>query len=160
MRRLKKFSMNDLQLLISGAVLAIIGGVVGDETRSYFDRQRERNAIKIAISDELNDIEVTIMNIHTVWESAQVFPPNYVKDLLSSTTAYDGLRTRLFLIKDESVRAKLSGFYKKLRDTVRKTDGKIGTLADTPEATAEQGSFDTAFQSLGVEAKEIIGILK
>lgn len=147
--------MNDLQLLILGAVLAIAGGVMGDEIRSWLDRRRERKAIKIAICDELSGIEATIQNIHTVWESAKVFPPNYVNDLLSSTTAYDGLRTRLFLIKEESVRTELSGFYKKLRDTVRKTEGKIGTLADTSEATAEQGAFDTAFQSLGTDAKNL-----
>lgn len=152
--------MNDLQLLVLGALLAIAGGVVGDEIRSWLDRRRERKAIKIALCDELSGIEATIHSIHTVWESAQVFPPNYVEDLLSSTTAYEGLRTRLFLIKDESVRAQLSGFYKKLRDTVRKTEGKIGTLADTPEATAEQGSFDTAFQSLGTDAKSLRDLLK
>lgn len=152
--------MNDLLLLILGAGLAIAGGVVGDEIRSWLDRQRERKAIKIALCDELSGIEATIKSIHNVWESAKVFPPNYVNDLLSSTTAYDGLRTRLFLINEDEIRAQLSSFYKKLRDTVRKTEGKIGTLADTTEATAEQGSFDTAFQALGTDAKSIREILK
>lgn len=152
--------MNDLQLLTLGAVLAIAGGVVGDEIRSWLDRRRERKAIKIAICDELGGIEATINNIHTVWESAKVFPPNYVNDLLSSTTAYDGLRIRLFLIKEDDIRAQLSGFYKKLKDTVRKTEGKIGTLADTTEATAEQSGFDTAFQSLGTDAKTLKETLK
>lgn len=152
--------MNDLGLLILGAILAIAGGVLGDEIRSWSDRRRERKAIKIALCDELGEIEATIHSIHTVWESAKVFPPTYVNDLLSSTTAYDGLRTRLFLIKEEHVRAQLGGFYKKLRDTVRKTEGKIGTLADSAEATAEQGAFDTAFQTLGADAKSLREILK
>lgn len=152
--------MSDPQLLILGAVLAIAGGIVGDEIRSFLDRRRERDAIKVALCDELGGINTTISSIHTVWESAHVFPPSYVADLLSSTTAYDSLRTRLFLIKEEEVRKKLSDFYKKLRDTVRKTEGKIGTLADTADATAEQSAFDTSFQTLGTEAKEIRNLLK
>lgn len=152
--------MSDLQLVTLGAALAIAGGIIGDEIRSFLDRRRERGAIKVALCDELHEIETTINTIHTVWESAHVFPPSYVADLLSTTTTYDGLRTRLFLIKEEEVRTKLSAFYKKLRDTVRKTEGKIGTLAETAEATAEQNGFDTAFQSLGTEAREIRKALK
>jgi hypothetical protein len=152
--------MNEVQLLILGALLAIVGGVMGDEIRSWLARSRERKAIKISLCDELGEIEAIIHSIHTVWESAKVFTPNYVADLLSSTTAYDGLRTRLFLIKEDTTRTSLNSFYKKLRDTVRKTEGKIGTLADTPEATAEQGYFDAAFQSLGTDAKELREKLK
>lgn len=152
--------MNDLQLLILGAVLAIVGGIIGDEVRSFLERRRERSAIKIAICDELGGIEAVIQNIHTVWESAKVFPQNHVDDLLAGTMAYDGLRTRLFLIKNEETRTTLSAFYKKLRDSIRKTEGKIGTLADTTEATAEQNAFDTVFQALGTDARRLKEKLK
>jgi len=152
--------MDDMQLLLVGATLAIIGGVVGDEFRSFLSRRREMNSIKIAISDELCEIEAVILSIHTVWESAKVFPPAYVNDLLSTTTTYDNLRIRLFLIKDATIRAELSAFYKKLRDTVRKTEGKIGTLDDTTESATEQNAFDQAFQKLGEEAKQLREKLK
>jgi len=66
--------------------------------------------------------------MHQVWENARVFPPNHVADLVSSTLIYDGLRTRLFLIKDEVLRKQVGAFYKKLVDTAKKTEGKIGTL--------------------------------
>ncbi len=141
--------------LIIGALLAVFGGYIGDEIRSWRQRCNERKAIKISLCDELSIIESTINNMHQVWENAKVFPQNFVADLLSNTIAYDGLRTRLFLIKDATLRKKIVAFYKKLRDTVKKTEGKIGTLAQTPEAAAEQNAFDTSFQTLGTEAKDI-----
>jgi len=152
--------MNEVILLVLGALLAIGGGYIGDEIRSSSDRRRERKAIKISLCDELKGIEEIVHTIHSVWESAKVFPPSYVSDLLASTTAYDSLKTRLFLIKEDDLRTELNSFYKKLRDTVRKTEGKIGTLANTPEVIAEQNSFDTTFQALGTDAKTLREKLK
>lgn len=152
--------MNEVWFIILGALLAIGGGYIGDEIRSWSDRRRERTAIKISLCDELKGIEEIVHTIHSVWESAKVFTPSYVSDLLASTTAYDSLRTRLFLINEDDLRADLNSFYKKLRDTVRKTEGKIGTLANTAEVIAEQNAFDTAFQALGTDAKNLRGKLK
>ena len=149
--------MSDLTLLLLGAAIAVIGGAIGDEFHAWGDRRRERKAIKIAVGDELSEIETTTAGMHTVWESAHVITPNLVADLVSNTTVYDGLRTRLFLIKDEELRRELSAFYKKVKDTARKTDGKIGSLAVTPDATAEQAAFDTMFQALGIEARQLKG---
>ncbi|MCC6404842.1 MAG: hypothetical protein IT405_00425 [Candidatus Yanofskybacteria bacterium] len=147
--------MNELWLIIIGAFLAIVGGAIGDEIHALNERRRERNAIKIAICDELGEIAATITNIHTVWESAaRVIDPKLVSDLLSSTEVYDGLRTRLFLISDEQLRKGLSDFYKKVKDTVRKTEGKIGLTSE-----AEQGGFDAIFQALGTEANRLKGEL-
>jgi len=145
--------MNDVILLAVGALLAIAGGAAGDEIRAWRERNRERKAIKISIADELKDIETIIGNMHQVWDSAQLFHPSYVTDLLSSTSAFDNLRPRLFLIKDKTLRKDIGDFYKKLKDTARKTDGKIGTLAQTAEATAEQAGFDSSFQAICSEAK-------
>lgn len=141
--------MNDI------ALLAICGGAVGDEVRAWRERNRECRSIKVSLADELSEIETTIGNMHQVWESAQLFHPSYVTDLLASTSAYDNLRPRLFLIKDQTLRKEISDFYKKLKDTAHKTEGKIGTLAQTTEATNEQASFDSSFQALASEAKTI-----
>jgi hypothetical protein len=145
--------MSDQIPLIVGALLATVGGYCGDEIRSWRERGRELKSIKICIGDELKEIETTIGNMHQVWESAQLFHPNYVADLLSSTSAYDELRPRLFLIKDGTLRKDIGDFYKKLKDTVRKTEGKIGTLAQTSDATSEQAGFDASFQDICKEAK-------
>lgn len=147
--------MSDIALLTAGALLAIAGGYIGDEIRAWRERGRERGAIKVCIADELKEIEATINGMHQVWESAQLFHPSYVTDLLSSTSAYDNFRSRMFLIKDKGLRKDIGDFYKKLKDTAHKTEGKIGTLAQTPDATSEQGSFDTSFQTLSTEAKSI-----
>lgn len=147
--------MNDLVLLAVGAGIAIIGGYIGDEVRAWRERSRERDSIKICIADELREIESTIASMHQVWENAQLFHPNYVSDLLSNTSAYDELRARLFLIKSSTIRKEIGAFYKKLKDTAHKTEGKIGTLAETPEAIAEQRAFDTTFQTIATEAKTL-----
>lgn len=147
--------MNDLVLLAFGALLAILGGYIGDEIRSWRERVREGNAIKISIADELQEIESTIGSMHQVWESAQLFHPSYVTDLIQGTSAYDHLRPRLYLIKNKALRKDINDFYKKLKDTAHKTEGKIGTLAQTQEATNEQAGFDSAFQTICAEAKSI-----
>lgn len=146
---------NDLSLLLIGALLAIGGGWISDEIRACRERARELRAIKIALSDELAEIETTINNMHEVWKTAKVLSPTYVADLLTNTTTCDNLRTRLFLIKQEEVRKKVVAFYKKLKDTAKKSEGKLGSLADTPEAVAEQAAFDADFRSLAAEAKGI-----
>lgn len=144
---------NDTWLIIIGALLAIGGGWISDEIRAWRERARELKSIRVAIGDELGEIETTISNMHEVWEQAKVLPFSYITDLLGNTTAFDNLRTRLFLIKDENLRKKVIAFYKKLKDTAKKSEGKLGTLADTEEAKIEQGAFDTKFQGLGAEAK-------
>lgn len=145
--------MNDLYLLIIGALLAILGGTLGDEIRAWRERRRELGSIKIALSDELSDIETTIKNMHEVWEKSKVFHPTYINDLLSSTSTFESVRPRLFLIKDDKLRKDLVAFYKELKDTAKKSEGKLGTLANTSEAMAEQAAFENSFQALGSKAK-------
>jgi uncharacterized protein YeeX (DUF496 family) len=147
--------MNNTLTLILGASIAIIGGFIGDEFRSYRERQRERKAIKISIIDELEDIMTIIKNMHEVWEKSKLLHPSYVADLLASTSIYESFRTRLFLIKEAELRKELNAFYKKLKDLAHKSEGKLGSLADTPEASTEQSGFDAAFQALGSDAKTI-----
>ena len=147
--------MSDIILLIIGATLATAGGVAGDELRSWRARSRECRAIKISLADELHEIEMTIGNMHQVWEQAQLLPPNYVTTLLHGTSAYDNLRPRLFLIKDKSLRKEISDFYKKLKDLTIRADGKLGTLAQTDEATTEQSNFHSNFQAVATEAKSL-----
>lgn len=147
--------MSDFQLLLLGALLAIVGGYVGDEIRAWRERVRELKAIKITLADELGEIEATIKNMHEVWEQTKFFGAKYISELLSGTSAYDGARPRLFLISDDDLRKKLVAFYKKLKDQVKKSEGRVGTLADTEDAKAEQVAFEAAFQILGTEAKHI-----
>lgn len=146
---------SDIWLIILGALLAIIGGYVGDELRALRERSRECKAIKVSLADELQEIETTIGNMHQVWEQAQLLPPAYVTTLLQTTSAYDNLRPRLFLIKDKTLRKEISDFYKKLKDTSLKAEGRLGTLAQTDEAKAEQSGFDASFQTLATEAKNL-----
>lgn len=152
--------MNDLVLLGVGALLAVLGGGVSDEVRSWRERSRERAAIKISLADELQGIETTISNMHQVWEQVKILPPSYVSTILQGTSAYDHLRPRLFLIKDTTLRKDISEFYKKLKDAAHKAEGRFGTLADTEEANREQASIDTSFQALATEAKALRGRLE
>lgn len=149
----------EIWLLLVGAVLAIIGGYVGDEVRAWRERLRECKAMKISLADELQEVESTIGNMHQVWEQAQLLPAAYVTTLLQSTSAYDNLRPRLFLIKNKDLRKEISDFYKKLKDLALKADGKLGTLSTNQEATSEQAGFDASFQALAAEARTLRGKL-
>jgi hypothetical protein len=139
--------------LILGAILAIGGGWISDSIRAWRERKRELKAIKIALCDELLEIETTIGHMHEVWKEAKVLASTYIIDLLANTTAFDNLRTRLFLITNEVTRKKVLLFYKKLKDTAKKSEGKLGSLADTEESKAEQRTFDADFQAICAEAK-------
>ncbi len=147
--------MSETWSILLGAALAIGGGWISDEIRACRERSRELKSIKIALSDELGEIETTVHNMHEVWTQAKVLSPTYINDLLSNTTAFDNLRARLFLIKDKDLRKKVVSFYKKLKDLSKKSEGKVGTLADTEESRAEQARFDSEFQALATEAKAI-----
>ena len=145
--------MSEFGLLLTGAGLAIFGGYIGDEIRAWRERGRERDAIGTLLIDDLTNIEATVNTIYQIWESARIFPPNHVEDLLSYSSGYDGVKARMFLIRDKQLRQQIVGFFKKLSDTARKTEGKIGSLADTPDTRAEQAAFDTSFQGICTDAK-------
>lgn len=147
--------MNEIYPIIFGALLAIFGGYIGDEIRAWRERGRELHSIKSNLADELSDIDETVKSMHEVWEQTRFFGEKYVTELLSNTSSYDAVRPRLFLIKDKGVRKKLVAFYKKLKDTVKKSEGKVGSLAENQEAQAEQTALETSFQSLGTEAKNL-----
>lgn len=151
---------DSIWFILIGALLAIVGGYVGDELRSWRERGRECKAIKICLADELQEIESTIGNMHQVWEQAQLLPPTYVATLIQGTSAYDNMRPRLFLISDETLRKEINNFYKKLKDLSIKADGRLGTLAQTAEATSEQSGFDASFQAIAAEAKTLRGRIK
>ncbi len=147
--------MNDIWGILLGAALAIGGGWISDEIRAWRERSREFKALKVAIGDELGEISTTIQKMHEVWTQAKVLSPKYITELLASTSAFDNLRTRLFLIKDEECRKSIVVFYKKIKDTAKEYEGKLGSLANTPEANAEQSKADNEFQSIFTEATNI-----
>ena len=147
--------MSEIYFIIFGALLAILGGYIGDEIRAWRERKRELGAIKVNLIDELSEIEGTVRNMHEVWEQTRFFGEKYVVDLLSNTTTYDAVRPRLFLISDTKLRKKLVAFYKKLKDTVKKSEGKVGSLAETKEAQTQQTTLESSFQSIGTEARSL-----
>ncbi|HEX7724531.1 MAG TPA: hypothetical protein VF438_02225 [Candidatus Paceibacterota bacterium] len=147
--------MNDTESLIAGALLAVIGGAISDSIHAWFERRRELKAIKIVVADELSQIESTVTNMHEVWEQTGVFAAKYVSDILACSSAYESCKPRLFLIKDKDLRKEVISFYKKLKDTVRKSEGKVGSLADTREAKVEQAALETSFQALGTDARTL-----
>lgn len=141
--------------LILGALLAILGGVVNDEFRAWRERRSELKAIKSSLSDELSEIELTVKNMHEVWEQTHIFGVKYVTDLLTCTSTYDSYRQRFFLIKDTELRKEITAFYKKMKDTVKKAEGKVGSLDETQESKDEQSGFEKSFQDIGVDSKKL-----
>jgi hypothetical protein len=152
--------MSNLWAIIVGALSAIIGGAVADEIRARVDRKRQRDAIKISISDELSEIEAGMKNMLEVWNKSKMLHSSYAGDLSKSTTTYDECKINLHLIDDVTLRKDIVSFYKKLRDLVARSRGKIGTLAQTIDAIAEQTTFSAEFKQLGENATGLISRLK
>jgi hypothetical protein len=145
--------------VIFGAVLAVGGGWISDEIRAWRERSREITSIKTAIAAELGEIVTTVDNMNEVWRQANMLPPAYIPELRSSTTIFDELRKRLFLLQEEDQR-KIVGFYKKFKDVLLKAEGKVGTLAETEEARNEQSAFHNDFNQVGDAAKQLKKDLK
>jgi hypothetical protein len=141
--------------LILGALLAVFGGWLGYEIRARRDDSRELNGIKLNLCDELVSIMTTITTMHQTWTRATTLYPADITDLSSNTSAYESLKTRLFLIKDEALRREIRKFYKEFKDLLTKSDGKVGTLADTEEAKSEQQKIHDDFEKLGTDASLI-----
>ncbi|MDD5055039.1 MAG: hypothetical protein PHZ00_02100 [Candidatus Peribacteraceae bacterium] len=142
-------------LLILGAAIAVFGGVLGYEYNAWRDSCRELKSIKVSLCDELGDIESTIKSMHEVWDKSKTLYPSYLETLQQNTTAFDGLRERLFLIGESALRKKVVDYYRKLKDAVKEYQGKIGSLANTDQAKAEQANIAAAFKTLETEAKNI-----
>jgi hypothetical protein len=152
--------MNNPWYLVIGALLATVGGAINNEIRARMELRREREAIKISVVDELSEVESTIKLMHEVWDQTKTIAVKYVEDLLGSTAAYDHCRPRIFLIKNPELRKEIVAFYKKLKDTAKKSEGKVSSLADTDEAKAEQTAIENSFQTLSSEAKALRGKLE
>lgn len=152
--------MNDLWGILLGAILAVGGGAANDEIASIRERRRERRAISISISDELTEITQILDKIKTVWEATHALIPSYIKDLKSCTSAYDALRQRLFLIKNEDTRKSITTFYRDLKSAVNSDMRKAGTLSKNEDAQKEQQEIANKFIGFISEANTIKGKLK
>ena len=141
--------------LVLGAILAIGGGWIGDVLRARGERQRELEDIKIVLRDELGSIEKEIKTMHETWTQSNILYPTYISNLNSNTASFDHLRLRLFLIRDEKLRGEIHAFYKKFKDLLRKSEGKVGTLAETTEAKDEQKKIHDEFEKIRGEAEAI-----
>jgi len=119
------------------------------------DCSREVKSIKVSIGDELSEIETTIQKMNEVWEKSKTLYPSYLSALQENTSAFDGLRERLFCLKNATLRKRVVAFYKKFKDTVKENKGKVGSLAETPDVKAEQANIASTFKALEGEAKSI-----
>lgn len=151
---------NEIIGVIVGAVLAIIGGAIGNSFTSWRERKREEKSIKICISDELGEIKEIIDKMNEVWDTAHTLSPSHIQDTLDSTGNYEKLRIRLFLIKDEDIRKDINSFYKKLKATCRNKKDEAGSLNDDDESRKIQSEINSSFQQLGNEAKTLQDKLK
>lgn len=153
--------MSDAWLVILGAVLAVFGGGANDEFSAWRERRRERNAIKVSLSDELTEI-VTILNkIKNVWEANHTLVPSYIiKDLTSCTSTYDSLRQRLFLIRDINTRKDITTFYRDLKSAVNSNARRAGSLSKNADIQKEQEEIAKKFIDFIDKAEKIQERLK
>ncbi len=152
--------MNDFWGIVFGAFLAVGGGAANDEFASWRSRRRERKAISISISDELTEILQILSNIKTVWEATRTLVPSHLKDLKTCTSTYDGLRQRLFLIKNEKLRKEITAFYRDLKSAVNSNAHKAGSLSKNETAQKEQEEIANKFIGFISRAENIQSKLK
>lgn len=152
--------MSDFWQIVLGAFLAIVGGAANNELSEWRSRCRERKAVSISISDELTEIIQLLEKIKTVWEATHTLIPSYIKDLKTCTGAYDGLRQRLFLVKNEELRKDITTFYRNLKSAVNSDMRKAGSLSRSEDAQKEQSEIATKFINFISQADKIKSKLK
>lgn len=153
--------MNEFWAVVLGAVLAVFGGAANDEFSAWREKRRECNAIKVSLNDELTEICQILNKIKTVWETTQTLVPSYIiRDLTTCTSTYDGLRQRLFLIKDETVRKDITTFYRDLKSAVNSNARKAGSLSRNENIQKEQEEIANKFIGFIGRAEKIQDKLK
>lgn len=140
---------------VLGALLAIIGGIIGQWLRMQLELWQERKFIKLGLADELDEIASITKRLKETFEKAGTTHKSYLLELKSNTACFDHHRRRLFILKGEVLRHKIVEFYRKLKDNIEESEGKVGTLAQTPEAKAEQKEIVTKLENFASEADTI-----
>jgi hypothetical protein len=118
--------------LVIGAVLAIIGGVVGEWARMIIQNYNERRAMKIGLHDEISNIKDVINKMKLTFEksSPKVINKAFLTDLKNSMDCHSTHRQRLFLFQYKT-RKTINDFYKELKDVIEENEKDIDTLSTT-----------------------------
>lgn len=148
--------MNDTVIgVIVGAIITVLTGAIGSEYAAWRERSRELKAIKSSIVDELTEQQAIIGNMKEVWEKTKTLIPSYIWDLKSCSATFDGIRQRLFLIKDNKLRNKIISYYKDLKSTIQVEGKRAGSLSKSDKSQNEQKEIADKFIALSDKAKEI-----
>jgi hypothetical protein len=153
-------SNSDFWLLIAGALLAVIGGILGDYLKMLIDNSRERKHIKILLQDELSIIESVISRFNETYKKSGNANKSYLKELLANMDSYNNQRSRLFLFKEAKMRKDISSFYFDLNQHIQDSDIDLGTLLITDEAKRKQDRLIDDFVKLSVRANALSTKLK
>ena len=151
--------MSNFISLIIGALLAISGGAVIEWLKLRMEKRQELKFLKISFVDELHEICSIIEKLSETWERSSMVHKAYIDELSDNMSAFGHHRNRIFLFKKTTVRRELITFYKKLKEAIKDCEGKVGSLAETPEAKSEQEAVKNKFCTLKTEAETLEGKL-
>jgi hypothetical protein len=147
---------------IIGSTLAFVGGVVGEYLKVRMQNRKERNYIISNLEDELVEIIDIISKFNETFENSGTGTANkkYIIDLGNSMSLYTNHKDRLFLFKNKSLRREINVLYKDLKTLISESEGKVGTLANTPESKAQQKEIVQKYKDISTQAQTLKGKFK
>ncbi|MBN8697409.1 MAG: hypothetical protein J0L87_12835 [Bacteroidetes bacterium] len=144
---------------VLGALFAVVGGGVGKKIEMWLNLRQERSFIKKGLIDELDEIITVIGKLKETFEQTSQTPKSYIIDLKSNIEAYNHHRHRLFVLQGDDLRHKIIQFYRKLKDSLEDAEGKVGTLATSPQAKQQQKDIVSKMEKFEQDAKELKKLL-
>jgi len=138
-----------------GAILASFGGFMGEVLNIFMQNKRERTYIIISLDDELTEIIDIISKFSETFENSGNANKKYIVDLSNSMSSFALHKNKLYLFKNYTLRRRITSFYKSLNNIISEDGSKVGTLAQTAEAKAEQREIVKKFKDIVTTANSI-----
>ena len=131
----------DYILLIVGAILAVIGGVVTEILKSWLESRKDLKILKTLLLDNLHEVITILENLIEVFKQANQISPAYLEQLDEQSKFFDGtLKEKTFAINKEDLRKDIIAFYKKLKILHKETGALVGL---SPQAGVTESTETT-----------------
>ncbi len=138
-----------------GGALVLFGGIAVQVLRLRFEKKQEIEYIKVGLIDEITEIRATIGRMVETHRTMGNIPPTYFNELSENKESFNQHKPRLFLVGDTKLRKSICDFYKKMGETIKKSEESLGSLKDGEDQEAKINAVLTKFQTLEAEAQTL-----
>lgn len=145
----------DVQLLygpllgaLVGGMLSIVGGFMAQIIRARVDKKQHIGYIKIGLGDELSEICDIIKGLKDSHTKSKVVYQIDLDALEANTESFELHKKSLFLINNQSLRKRITDFYKSLRAHIAECRTIVASIDPGGNATTEFNAIVAEFVAL------------